>query len=104
MEHKSLANLSLKVDPAALREIIAKGNLLQFADAVAEQAAAQISAQIVWYVAEAQARPEAAASDVLAEVAFHEVFVDGEPGYGTGRFPPRPVVFGDGGDQVLTEK
>jgi hypothetical protein len=90
MEGKSLANLTLKVDPAALREIIAKGELLKFADAVAAQAAAQISAQIVWHVAEAQARPEATTQGVVAEVAFHEVFVDGEPGFGTGRFPPRP--------------
>jgi len=90
MENKSLANLTLKVDPVALREIIAKGDLLKFADTVAAQAAAQISAQIVWYVAEAQVRPEGANEGVLAEVAFHEVFVDGEPGFGTGRFPPRP--------------
>jgi hypothetical protein len=92
METKSLANLTLKVDPAALREVIAKGNLLKFTEAVAAQAAAQISAQIVWHVAEAQAKPEAAGGDLVAEMAFHEVFVDGEPGYGTGRFPPRPPI------------
>jgi hypothetical protein len=96
METKSLANLTLRVDPAALREVIAKGNLLKFTDAVAAQAAAQISAQIVWHVAEAQARPNAVAGELVAEMAFHEVFVDGEPGYGTGRFPPRPVVFAGG--------
>lgn len=94
MEGKSLANLTLKVDSAALREIIAKGELLKFADAVAAQAAAQISAQIVWHVAEAQGRAEVATDNVVAEVAFSEVFVDGEPGFGTGRFPPKwpPVV------------
>jgi hypothetical protein len=93
METKSLANLTLKVDPAALREIIAKGELLKFADTVAAQAAAQISAQIVWYVAEAQGRSAIPAEGVLAEVDFHEVFVDGEPGFGTGRFPPHgPIV------------
>jgi hypothetical protein len=94
METKSLANLTLTVDPSALREIIAKGNLLQFADAVAAQAASQISAQIVWHVAEAQTQPDLALAggNVVAEVAFHEVFIDGEPGFGTGRFPPRPVV------------
>jgi hypothetical protein len=86
MEGKSLANLTLKVDPAALREIIAKGELLKFADAVAAQAASQISAQIVWHVA------QGATEGVVAEVAYREVFVDGEPGYGTGRFPPRPPV------------
>ena len=92
MENKSLAKLTLNVDPAALREIIAKGELLKFADTVAEQAAAQISAQIVWYVSEAQARSQSP-TDLVAEVAFHEVFIDGEPGYGTGRFPPHgPVV------------
>jgi hypothetical protein len=94
MESKSLANLTLTVDSASLREIIAKGSLLQFADAVAAQAASQISAQIVWHVAEAQAHPDTAlrGDSVVAEVAFHQVFVDGEPGFGTGRFPPRPVV------------
>jgi hypothetical protein len=86
MEGKSLANLTLKVDPAALREIVAKGELLKFADAVAAQAASQISAQIVWHVA------QGATEGVVAEVAYREVFVDGEPGYGTGRFPPRPPV------------
>jgi hypothetical protein len=86
MEGKSLANLTLKVDPEALREIIAKGELLKFADAVAAQAASQISAQIVWHVA------QGATEGVVAEVAYREVFVDGEPGYGTGRFPPRPPV------------
>jgi hypothetical protein len=93
MERKSLASLTLKVDPAALREIIAKGELLKFADAVAAQAAAQISAQIVWHVAETQGRP-AGEDAPAAEIAFHEVFVDGEPGFGTGRFPPHwpPVV------------
>jgi len=94
MSSKSLANLTLTVDPAALREIIAKGSLLKFADAVAAQAASQISAQIVWHVAEVQARAEAAVEGPIAQVSFHEVFVDGEPGYGTGRFPPRP--FGGG--------
>jgi hypothetical protein len=98
MESKSLASLTLTVDPASLREIIAKGSLLQFADAVAAQAASQISAQIVWHVAEAQAHPDTALSggNVVAQVAFHEVFVDGEPGFGTGRFPPRPVVSSGG--------
>jgi hypothetical protein len=94
MEGKSLAHLTLKVDPAALREIIAKGELLKFADAVAAQAAAQISAQIVWHVAGAQGRPAGVGESPVAEIAFEEVFLDGEPGYGTGRFPPHwpPVV------------
>jgi len=93
MEDKSLAKLTLTVEPTALRDIIAKGELLKFADAVASQAAAQIAAQIAWHVAEAPALPSAETTDrLLAEVSFHEVFVDGEPGFGTGRFPPRPVV------------
>jgi hypothetical protein len=87
MEGKSLANLTLKVDPAALREIVAKGELLKFADAVAAQAASQISAQIVWHVA------QGTTEGVVAEVGYREIFVDGEPGYGTtGHFPPRPPV------------
>jgi len=90
MDGKPLAHLTLTVDPASLREIIAKGELLKFADAVAAQAASQISAQIVWHVAEAHARPEGVSAGMVADVAFHEVFVDGEPGFGTGRFPPRP--------------
>ena len=92
MQGRTLANLTLTVDPEALREIIANGELIKFADAVAAQAAAQISAQIVWHVAEAAARPEAVAGGAVAEIAFHSVFVDGEPGFGTGRFPPRPPV------------
>jgi hypothetical protein len=99
MEGKSLANLTLKVDPAALREIIANGELLKFVDAVAAQAASQISAQIVWYVA--QARPEGAADGVVAKVEFHEIFSDGDKGFGTGRFPhPWPPVVSAGGPGV----
>jgi hypothetical protein len=95
---KSLANLKLHVDPAALRGIVARGDLLKFADAIANQAAAQISAQIVWHVAEASARPAAGNETIAAELAFQEVFVDGEPGFGTGtRFPPRPIVLNAGG-------
>jgi hypothetical protein len=44
MAEKSLAKLTLNIEPDALREIIAKGELLKFADAVAAQAASQISA------------------------------------------------------------
>jgi len=86
MEGRPLANLTLKVDPAALRDIIAKGELLKFADAVAAQAASQITAQIVWHVAEAQSRPGGADESVAAEVRF---VVDSAGGYGTGRFPPK---------------
>ena len=90
MADKSLAKLTLNIEPDALREIIAKGQLLKFADAVAAQAASQVHAQIVWHVAEAQERADIAKQGVVAQVEFQQVFVDGEPGFGTGRWPPRP--------------
>jgi hypothetical protein len=90
MADKSLAKLTLNIEPDALREIIAKGELLKFADSVAAQAASQISAQIVWHVAEAQKQADVAKNGLVAQVDFHQVFVDGEPGFGTGRWPPRP--------------
>ena len=87
MDGTPFANLSLKIDPAVLRTIIEKGDLLKFAETVSAQAASQISAQIAWHVAEAQGRPQEELERLLAEVSF--VLSDGEPGFGTGRFPPR---------------
>lgn len=89
MEGKQIANLTLNVDHQALRSIISSGRLLEFADTVAAQAAAQISAQLVQHVAEAALQPKALESGVGAEVSYLFVIGDGEPGFGTRPRPPR---------------
>ena len=48
-----VGKLTLTVEPDALREAIAQGRLLELADKLATQAAAQISAQLVDHVAKA---------------------------------------------------
>jgi hypothetical protein len=83
VENKQIANLKLSVDHQALRSIISSGRLLEFADTVATQAAAQISAQLVQHVAEAALQPKGLESAVGAEVSYLLVVGDGEPGFGT---------------------
>ncbi len=83
MENKQIANLKLSVDPQALRSIISGGRLLEFADTIATQAAAQISAQLIQHVAEAALQPKGLESGVGAEVSYLFVVGDGEPGFGT---------------------
>lgn len=46
-----VARFTLDVDPQALKHIIADGRLMEFASALADHAAAQISAQLVEQVA-----------------------------------------------------
>jgi hypothetical protein len=85
--------LSLHVDPEALRSIISSGRLLEFADTVATQAAAQISAQLVQRVADGALRTDGLKEGVSAAVSYRLVTGDGEPGFGT---VPRPPRFGVG--------
>jgi hypothetical protein len=92
MANKELAALTLKVDPEALRTIIASGRLLEFADTLATQAAAQISAQLVQQVATGALKADGLKGGVSAEMSFVSVIGDGEPGFGTVPRPPRFVV------------
>lgn len=92
MADDQIANLTLEVNPEALRSVIASGRLLEFADTVAAQASSQISAQLVQRVAEGALDPERLSSGVAAEVSYRLVIGDGEPGYGTVPRPPRWVV------------
>jgi len=89
MDGTQIANLTLTIDPGALRSIIESGTLLEFADTVARQAAAQISAQLVQRVADAAVKPEAEIGGVATQVSFISVIGDGEPGFGTHPLPPR---------------
>lgn len=91
MEVNEIANLTLTIDPAALRSIIESGRLLEFADTVARQAAAQISAQVVQHVAAAALR-QSEIGGVSTQVSYVSVIGDGEPGFGTHPRPPRFVV------------
>jgi hypothetical protein len=92
-DSKQIASLSLHVDPEALRSIISSGRLLEFADTVATQAAAQISAQLVQRVADGALRTDGLKEGVSAAVSYRLVTGDGEPGFGT---VPRPPRFGVG--------
>jgi hypothetical protein len=92
MEDKNIASLTLKVDPEALRSIISSGRLLEFASTVADQAAAQISAQLVQRVAESALGSGFLESGVGAEVSYRVVTGDGEPGFGTVPRHPHWVV------------
>jgi hypothetical protein len=89
MNGNQIANLTLTIDPTALRSIIESGRLLEFVDTVARQAAAQISAQVVQHVAAAAVKPQSEVGGVSAQVAFVSVIGDGEPGFGTHPRPPR---------------
>ncbi|MGH7933116.1 MAG: hypothetical protein ACREQN_08090, partial [Candidatus Binataceae bacterium] len=66
MANNEVGKLTLTVDNAALRQAIADGRLLELADKLASQAAAQISAQIVDRVAKAALEPKALEAGVSA--------------------------------------
>jgi len=72
-DSKQIASLSLHVDPEALRSIISSGRLLEFADTVATQAAAQISAQLVQRVADGALRTDGLKEGVSAAVSYRLV-------------------------------
>jgi hypothetical protein len=84
MANKQIANLKFTVDPAALREIVSSGQLLEFANATAAEAASQIKAQLVQHVAEGALNPEGLKGGASVELNY--VMMDG-PGYGTGKPP-----------------
>jgi hypothetical protein len=88
VESKDIATLKLTVDPKALQEIISSGRLLEFANAAAAQAAAQINAQLVQHVAEGAMKQESLKGGVSVDFSYRSVIIDGEPGFGT--HPPGP--------------
>lgn len=47
MENREVGKLTLNFDPEALRSVIGSGRLLELADTLSKEAAAQISAQLV---------------------------------------------------------
>lgn len=81
---RTLATLSLSIEPEALRAVIAEGRLLEFTETLAAAAAAQISAQVVDEVAKA-AVSGGLTSQVGLEVSY--VFEGGD--FGTE--PPLPL-------------
>lgn len=81
---KEIGNLSLTIQPEALRNAIESGRLLELADTVSKEAALQISAQMVQHVAEAALKPELLKSGLTSSVSF--VFEEGD--FGT--VPHRP--------------
>ena len=75
---KHIGDVTFKIEPDILKEIISSGRLSEFATVAAAQAASQISAQIVDHVAAAALEPKKLAS--AAEVRFSYVFEDGDFG------------------------
>jgi len=81
---KEIGNLTLAIQPEALRTAIESGRLLELADTIAKEAAVQISSQLVQHVANAALKPDLLKSATGVSVAF--VFEEGD--FGT--VPPRP--------------
>ena len=81
---KEIGNLSLTIQPEAVRNAIESGRLLELADTVSREAALQISAQLVQHVAEAALKQGLGKAGVSASASF--VFEEGD--FGT--VPPRP--------------
>ena len=88
--HKHIGDVSFKINPDALKEIISAGRLSEFASVAAAQAASQIAAQIVDHVASAALEPKKFAA--AAELQFSYVFEGGDFGTPGPRGPhgPRP--------------
>jgi hypothetical protein len=72
---KHIGDVTFKINPDALTEIISTGRLSEFAAVAAAQAASQISAQIVDHVAAAALDPKKLAS--AAEIGFSYVVLEG---------------------------
>ena len=86
-KNKHIGDVTFKIQPDVLKEIIASGRLSEFATVAAAQAATQISAQIVDHVAAAAIDPRKLAS--AADLQFGYVFEGGDFGT-TGPKGPRP--------------
>jgi len=89
-----IGQLTLNIAPAALRSIIASGRVLEFADTLAKEAAAQISSQIVDKLAAEAVKTEAPKTEELSSVGAANLnsvevsFVFDGGDFGT--VPPRP--------------
>ncbi len=87
---KHIGDVSFKINPDALKEIISAGRLSEFASVAAAQAASQIASQIVDHVASAALEPSKLTG--AAELKFGYVFEGGD--FGTpgpkGPHGPRP--------------
>jgi hypothetical protein len=81
---KEIGKLSLTISPEALRTVIESGRLLELADTLATEAAAQISAQLIDQVATSALKGDQMKSGATAGVSF--IFEGGE--FGT--VPPLP--------------
>ena len=84
MANKEIGTLNVTIAPEALREIIGSGRLLELADTMAKEAAAQIAAQLVEHVATAAVKADGMKGGVGAAASF--VFDGGD--FKT--HPPRP--------------
>jgi hypothetical protein len=84
MESKELGKFTLTISPEALRTVIGSGRLLEMANALGREAAAQISAQLVDQVAAAALKPDGLKAGASASVSY--IFDGGD--FGT--VPPRP--------------
>jgi hypothetical protein len=84
MENKEVGKLTLNIDPEALRSVIGSGRLLELADTLGKEAAAQISAQLVDHVAAAALKPEGLKAGASVNVTY--IFDGGD--FGTR--PPLP--------------
>jgi hypothetical protein len=84
MENREVGKLTLNIDAEALRSVIGSGRLLELADTLSKEAAAQISAQLVEHVAGAALKPEGLKGGASVDVTY--IFDGGD--FGTR--PPRP--------------
>ena len=96
---RHIGDVTLKIQPDVLKEIISTGRLAEFASTAAAQAASQISAQIVDHVAAAALEPNKMAA--AAELKFSYVFEDGD--FGTPWTGPHPPRFGVGGGVIVLQ-
>jgi len=84
MENKEIGKITLTVAPEALRNVIGSGRLLELAQKLGQEAAAQITSQLVEQVAAAALKPDGLKGGASAAVSF--IFDGGD--FGT--VPPRP--------------
>lgn len=84
MENRELGKFTLSIAPDALRTVISSGRLLELANTLSREAAAQISAQLVEQVAGAALKPDALKAGATVNVSY--IFDGGD--FGT--VPPRP--------------
>src|SRR5262249_6144454 len=84
MESRELGKFTLTIAPEALHNVIGTGRLLELAEALGREAAAQISSQLVDQVATAALKQDGLKSGVSAAASF--IFDGGD--FGT--VPPRP--------------